>query len=79
MSNVEDLIIYRKSLELVKKTYLLIKSNPNLMKDFSLCDQMKRACVSIPSNLSEGFMRSKKQFQYHLNVASGSSNKWLLY
>ena len=75
MSKLVELKIYIKSLDLVKKIYQLIKNNPNLMKDFSLCDQIKRASVSVPANISEGYMRIKKQFQYHLDVSSGSSNE----
>lgn len=75
MSKLIDLKIYSKSLELVKKIYKLVNANLKLMKDFSLCDQMKRASVSVPANISEGFMRSKKQFQYHLDVSSGSANE----
>lgn len=75
MSNLANLKIYIKSLELVKKIYQLINNNQTLKKDFSLCDQMKRASISIPANIAEGYMRSKKQFQYHLDVSSGSANE----
>jgi four helix bundle protein len=74
MFEIKDLRIYKKSLELVKEIYLLIEKNPKLSKDFSLCDQIKRASVSIPANISEGFFRSKKQTKNYLEIASGSAN-----
>lgn len=75
MSNVEDLRIYKKALELVGKIYLLIKNNQKLTKDFSLCDQLKRAAVSVLTNIAEGYFRSKKQSRYYLDIASGSCNE----
>jgi four helix bundle protein len=42
-------------------------------KDFGLKDQIRRASVSIPSNISEGYERdSKNQFLYFLAIAKGS-------
>lgn len=75
MGNVNSLRIYKQSLELVKKVYQLIKDNPNLAKDYSLCDQLKRASVSVVTNISEGYFRSKKQSQNYLEISSGSSNE----
>jgi len=73
--SIKDLRIYQKSLNLVKEVYILIKSNYQLSKDYSLCDQVKRASVSVPANISEGFFRSKKQTKNYLEIASGSSNE----
>ncbi|MCX7881438.1 MAG: four helix bundle protein [Patescibacteria group bacterium] len=75
MGNVENLRIYKKALELVKKIYQLIKNNQRLAKDFSLCDQIKRAAVSVVTNIAEGYFRSKKQSQNYLEIASGSTNE----
>lgn len=63
MKDVKNLKIYLKALELVRKIYKLIKENQVLSKDFSLCDQLKRAAISIPSNISEGYARTKKTIQ----------------
>lgn len=75
MFEIKDLRIYQKALELVKEIYNLIERNPRLSKDYSLCDQIKRASVSVPANISEGFFRSKKQTKNYLEISSGSSNE----
>ncbi len=75
MFQIKDLRIYQKSLNLVKDIYLLIKNNQKLSKDYSLCDQIKRASVSVPANISEGFFRSKKQTKNYLEISSGSTNE----
>ena len=68
MKNVKNLRIYLKAVELVRKIYDLVKENQNLSRDFSLCDQIKRASVSVPANISEGYARSKKQFKNYLEI-----------
>ena len=72
---MEKLEIYKKSLYLTKLIYLLIKNNSLLSKDFSLCDQIKRAAVSVGANIAEGYCRTRKQFINYLNIASGSTNE----
>ena len=72
---LSDLKIYQKALNLVAKIYTLININSSLKKDFSLCDQIKRAAVSVAANISEGYFRSKKQTCNYLEIASGSSNE----
>ena len=48
--------------------------NSNFSKDFSLCDQIRRASTSIMANIAEGFGRkSKKEFANFLNMAHGSA------
>ena len=75
MRNVEDLEIYRKSIHFVSEIYLLINKYQNLKKDYSLSDQIKRAAVSVSANISEGYLRSIKQTQNYLEIASGSSHE----
>lgn len=77
MKELKDLRIYSKALELVGKTYCLIRNNNSLQKDYSLCDQLKRASVSVPANISEGYFRSTKQSQNYLHIASGSANEMM--
>jgi len=54
---VEQLPIWKLSMNLVKELYLEIKNNKNLNKDFALQEQIKRSVISIPSNISEWFWR----------------------
>lgn len=75
MNKYQDLKIWVKAMDLVEKTYLLMKSLPDDEK-FGLISQIKRSSVSIPSNISEGAGRnSKKEFKYFLSVANGSTTE----
>ena len=65
----EDLICWQKSKKLTFLIYTLFKSN----RDFSFCDQIKRATVSIMNNIAEGFERqTNKEFSHFLYIAKGS-------
>lgn len=67
-----DLLIWQKGMQLVKAIYKLTRSFPK-SEDYNLSSQMKRASISIPSNIAEGFGRStKKDFQRFLYIALGS-------
>jgi len=72
MRSYRDLIVWQKSMELVKEVYLLANQLPS-QERYALSDQMRRAAVSIPSNIAEGHdRRSAKEFHYFLNIARGS-------
>jgi len=67
-----DLIVWQLGRELVKCVYELTKRFPR-EEQFGLTSQVRRAAVSIPSNIAEGHAReSTKEFLYHLSVAMGS-------
>ena len=67
-----DLIVWQESRKLAKLVYELTKKFPS-NEIYGLSSQMKRAAVSVPSNIAEGFGRAsakeKNQFYY---VANGS-------
>ena len=68
----EDLIVWQKSMDLVVEVYKLLKLLP-YDEIFALSDQMKRAAVSIPSNIAEGQERgTTKDFVRFLYIAKGS-------
>ena len=54
-----DLLVWQKSMELVKEVYVITKTFPK-EEIYGLTSQMRRASVSIPSNIAEGFMRQHK-------------------
>ena len=72
---MEKLTVYNKALEQIPKIYSLIRSAKNLGNDFSLCDQIKRASVSVATNIAEGYNRSPNQFRNYLHISSGSTNE----
>ncbi len=72
MKTHKDLDVYKKSIELVKTVYALTAMYP---KDemFGLTSQMRRASVSIPSNIAEGAARqSDREFVQFLYISLGS-------
>ena len=72
IKNFEDLEIWKESRCLTRDVYDLSKG-PKFFKDFGLGDQMRRAAVSIMSNIAEGFERGGNQeFIQHLYIAKGS-------
>ena len=67
-----DLLVWQKAMRLVTDTYKMTESFPK-SEIFGLTSQLKRAVVSVPSNIAEGQGRySVKEFIYHLSVAYGS-------
>jgi len=68
----KDLIAWQKSFALASNIYSLTKSFPSEEK-FGLSSQMRRAVVSISSNIAEGYARSSlKQYIHFLYIAYGS-------
>lgn len=66
------LIAYQKGKEIVKRTYKLLKKFPTEEK-YALCDQLRRASVSITSNIAEGTNRfSVKDKAHFVEMAYGS-------
>ena len=64
--------IWKRSLTLVTEIYKMTAQFPNEEK-FGLVSQMRRAAVSIPSNIAEGAARnSRKEFINYLHIAQGS-------
>lgn len=71
--NYRELNAWKKSRLLVKKIYQLTAHFPNDEK-FGLSSQMRRAAVSIPSNIAEGSGRgTNKSFANFISIAIGSA------
>ncbi len=72
INSYKDLIVWQKSIELVKEIYVVTNKFPK-SEVFGLVSQMRRAAVSIPSNLAEGFSRKyKTEFSQFASIAFGS-------
>ncbi len=66
------LIAYQKAKEVVKRTYKLLKKFPTEER-YALCDQLRRASVSVTSNIAEGVNRySVKDKAHFIEIAFGS-------
>lgn len=68
----KNLDVYKESKTLVKMVYRLLKKFPK-EENYALCDQLRRAVISVPSNLAEGSGRTSSKDQAHfLEMAFGS-------
>ena len=66
------LIAYQKAKEIVKRTYKLLKKFP-AEERYAMCDQLRRAALSITSNIAEGVNRfSVKDKAHFIEIAYGS-------
>lgn len=73
MTDYKDLIVWQKSRALVRLIYILTKKLPR-DELFGLTNQIRRAVISIPSNIAEGYSRgSNKEFIHFLRIAKGSA------
>lgn len=74
----EDLLVWKKSHELVLEIYHLTKDLPEEEK-FGLVSQMRRAAVSVPANIAEGFKRKGIKDKINFYNISQSSLSELRY
>ena len=68
----KNLKAYKESKKLVKQVYALLKKFPK-EETYALCDQLRRAVISVPSNIAEGSGRTSAKDQAHfMEMAFGS-------
>jgi len=68
----EEMAAWQKARELTRRIYS-ITTRDKFRRDFGLVDQIRRASVSVMSNIAEGFeRRGSKEFAFFLSVAKGS-------
>ena len=68
----KDLLVWQKAMNLVTEVYNLIKTFPK-EEIYGLSGQLRRAIVSVPSNIAEGQGRdSVKEFIHYLSISYGS-------
>jgi four helix bundle protein len=72
IESYRDLLIWQQAMDLVTETYVLTRNWP---KDeiYGLTSQVRRASVSVPANIAEGYGReSRASYQNFLRIAQGS-------
>jgi four helix bundle protein len=75
INSYKDLIVWQKSMELVTEIYKITELFPK-SELYGIVSQMRRASVSIPSNIAEGRKRStRKDFRQFLIVAYASASE----
>lgn len=73
MKSYKELIVWQKSIDLVVLVYQLTKLFPK-EELFVLVTQMRRAAISIPSNIAEGYARrTRKEYIQFIQTAFGSA------
>ena len=68
MNSYQDLEVWKKSIDFVEQIYRLVKQLPK-EETYALSDQMRRAAVSIPSNIAEG--ANRKTTKEYIPLLSG--------
>jgi len=72
MHNFKELKVWQKSIDLTTEIYSITKNFPADEK-YGLTSQIRRAAVSVPSNIAEGAGRkSNKEFRHFLSISLGS-------
>jgi four helix bundle protein len=73
IKSYKDLIVWQKSMALVKEIYILSSHFPK-SEVYGITSQMRRAAISIPSNIAEGYGRkSTKTYAQFCAIAFGSA------
>lgn len=73
IKSYKELIVWQKAIELVKEIYVLTDkfSQSEL---YGIILQIRKAAISIPSNIAEGYGRkSKKEYNHHFSISYGSA------
>jgi four helix bundle protein len=71
VSDYHELLAYKKSYQLVIEIYRVTREFPK-EELYGLTSQIRRAAVSIPSNIAEGVMRGSREYLQFLKIALGS-------
>ena len=75
IKSYKDLKVWQKSMLLVTEVYKMVRKLPK-EETYALSDQMRRAAVSIPSNIAEGYSRNTdRELLQFLYIARGSKSE----
>ena len=72
MKSFRELRVWQKAMDLVETVYLLTQDFPK-QETYGLTSQVRRAAISIPSNIAQGHTREHiKEYLHHLSMAQAS-------
>lgn len=72
MKSFRELRVWQAAMNLVEKTYFMTRKFPK-EETYGLASQVRRAAISIPSNIAEGHTREHiKEYLHHLSMAQAS-------
>lgn len=72
LKSYKALIVWQRSIQLVKEVFILTKYFPR-SEIYGIISQIRRAAISIPSNIAEGYGRgSRKEYIHFLSIAYAS-------
>lgn len=75
LKSYKELIVWQKAIALVKEIYIITGKFPQ-NEVYGLASQMRRAAISIPSNIAEGYSRrGRKEYLQFLRISYGSSTE----
>ena len=75
IKSYRELNVWQKAMDFAVHVYKVLKGFP-AEERYGLCDQLRRAVVSIPSNIAEGQERnSRREFVQFLKIANGSKSE----
>lgn len=73
LTSYKELVVWQKAVKLVKEVYILTSKFPG-SEVYGLTSQIRRAAVSIPSNIAEGYGRkSSREYSQFCSIAYGSA------
>ena len=72
VQNFRDLIVWQKAMALTLEVYKLTRQFPK-EELYVLASQVRRAAISIPSNIAEGHARQGREYANYLSIARGSA------
>ena len=72
VNSYKDLLVWQRTMDLVETTYRITAKFPP-SEQWGLTSQMRRAAVSVPSNIAEGYGRQATgEYRHHLSMSRGS-------
>ena len=78
VGSFRDLDVYQEGYRLAITVHKLTKTFPD-QERYEIGSQLRKAAVSIPANIAEGYGRSEAEFKRFLWIALGSSNEVMVY